>query len=320
MRRPVARRLAPLLRSPSLMSVPHDRRRFVAASLSLASLAACRPARRSGTDPQPELPVSAEPASASLPVLFLGHGSPLNAIEDNRWSGAFRALGAELPRPRAILSISAHWFTRGSYVTAEARPRTIHDFAGFPPELFALEYPAPGAPELARRVRDLAGAERVIPSEEWGLDHGTWSVLVHLFPEADVPVVQLSLDAARSPEEHLALSRALAPLRAEGVLVLGSGNLVHNLGDALARMRAGDDGVPEWAAAFDRDLAAACVQNDLGFVARALASPAGRRAHPSPDHFLPLCYALGAAGPDARVEFPIEGFDHSLSMRSVRFL
>lgn len=301
------------------MSAPHDRRRFVAASLSLATLAACRPHRRQETEPRPEIPMSAAPSPALLPVLFLGHGSPLNAIEENRWSRAFRALGTELPRPRAILSISAHWFVRGSFVTAEAHPRTIHDFGGFPRALFEMQYPAPGAPELAQRVRALVGAERVLPSEEWGLDHGTWTVLHHLYPAADVPVVQLSLDASLAPEEHLALARTLAPLRAEGVLVLGSGNLVHNLGEAFARMDARDERVPEWAAAFDRDLAAACMQHDLAFVARALASPDGRRAHPTPDHFLPLCYALGAAGREARVEFPIEGFDHSLSMRSVRF-
>jgi 4,5-DOPA dioxygenase extradiol len=258
------------------------------------------------------------PPPARQSVLFLGHGSPMNAIEDNRWSRAFRALGSELPRPRAILSVSAHWFVRGSFVTVEERPKTIHDFGGFPDELFAMEYPAPGAPGLARRVRALAGAE-VGESTEWGLDHGTWSVLHHLFPAADVPVVQLSLDARLAPGEHLLLAQRLAPLSEEGVLVLGSGNAVHNLRDAFARMGEGDDSVPEWAAAFDRDVADACVQHDLGFVARALSSANGRAAHPTPDHYLPLVYALGAAPPDAEASFPIEGFDHSLSMRTVRF-
>jgi len=298
------------------MRVPTDRRRFFAASLALAAGAACRPSRR--PEPEPSMRSSTH-TSARQPVLFLGHGSPMNAIEDNRWSRAFRALGSELPRPRAILSVSAHWFVRGSFVTVEERPQTIHDFGGFPAALFAMEYPAPGAPALARRVRELAGAEVVGESTEWGLDHGTWTVLHHLFPAADVPVVQLSLDARLAPGEHLLLAQKLAPLSEEGVLVLGSGNAVHNLGDAFARMGAGDESVPDWAGAFDRDVAEACRQHDLEFVARALASANGRAAHPTPDHYLPLLYALGAAAPDVEVSFPIEGFDHSLSMRSVRF-
>ncbi len=260
-----------------------------------------------------------DPAAPTQPVLFVGHGSPLNAIEDNRWSRAFRGLAGELARPRAILAVSAHWYGRGSFVTVEERPETIHDFGGFPEALFAVQYPAPGAPELARRVRALIGAEVVGESREWGLDHGTWSVLVHLFPAADVPVVQLSLDATLAPERHLALARRLAPLAHEGVLVLGSGNAVHNLGDAFARMRSGDASVPAWAAEFDADVARASREHDGAFLARALAGAGGRQAHPTPEHYLPLLYALGAAAPDAPVSFPIEGFDHSLSMRTVRF-
>jgi 4,5-DOPA dioxygenase extradiol len=181
------------------MSVATDRRRFVAASLALAAGSACLPPRQ----PEPSMTSSPLPALRQ-PVLFLGHGSPMNAIEDNRWSRAFRALGKELPRPRAILSISAHWFVRGSFVTITEHPETIHDFGGFPDELCAMEYPAPGAPELARRVRALAGAEGVGESTDWGLDHGTWSV--HLLPAAEVPVVQLSLDARLAPREHLDLA------------------------------------------------------------------------------------------------------------------
>lgn len=263
--------------------------------------------------------MSNDAAASSLPVLFIGHGSPLNAIEENGWSRAFRELGHALPRPRAILAISAHWYGRGSRVTVQERPETIHDFGGFPQALFEVQYPAPGAPELARRVRELVGVEVVRESTEWGLDHGTWSVLVHLFPAADVPVVQLSLDAALAPERHLALAERLAPLASEGVLVLGSGNAVHNLGDALRRMHTGDSSLPEWAASFDADVARASLEHDGAFLARALASSNGRAAHPTPEHYLPLLYALGAAQRDAPVSFPIEGFDHSLSMRSVRF-
>src|SRR5262245_9035086 len=292
------------------MSVPTDRRRFVATSLAVAAGAACRQARR--PEPEPSM-TSSRPASARQPVLFLGHGSPMNAIEDNRWSRAFRALGKELPRPRAILSVSAHWFVEGSWVTIQKNPPTIHDFGGFPDELFAMEYPAPGAPELARRVRALAGAEIVGESEDWGLDHGTWTVLHHLFPAADVPVVQLAIDARVAPHEHVRLARKLAPLSEEGVLVLGSGNLVHNLRDAFTRMRDGDESVPPWASAFDRDLAEACAQHDLEHVGKALESTDGRAAHPTPDHYLPLAYAIGAARRDSDVSFPVEGFDHSLS-------
>ena len=300
------------------MELRADRRRVLAAGAALAA-GACA----GRTEPEPDMP-NRDPDARTQPVLFIGHGSPMNAIEDNRWSRAFRALALELPRPRAVLAVSAHWYGRGSWVTAQERPETIHDFGGFPQALFDVDYPAPGAPELARRVRELAGAEVVRESVEWGLDHGTWSVLVHLLPAADVPVVQLSLDASLSPQEHLALAERLRPLPAEGVLVLGSGNAVHNLGDAFARMGAGDETVPEWSAAFDADVARACAERDSAFLARALETPAGRRSHPTAEHYLPLLYAAGAAHAGAQasfppVTFPVTGFDHSLSMRSVRF-
>ncbi len=290
-----------------------DRRRFVAAGLSLAA-AACGPARRPEEEHRMPNP---DRDGARQPVLFVGHGSPLNAIEDNLWSRGFRALGAALPRPRAILVISAHWFGRGTPVTVQERPETIHDFGGFPQALFDVQYPAPGAPELARRVRALVGAETVRESTDWGLDHGAWSVLVHLFPAADVPVVQLGLDAGLTPAQHLDLGTRLAPLAREGVLVLGSGNAVHDLGDAFERTR--DERVPEWAARFDAEVARACLAHDGATLAQALATPDGRASHPTSEHYLPLLYAVGAAEPGAPASFPLEGFDHSISMRCVRF-
>jgi 4,5-DOPA dioxygenase extradiol len=258
--------------------------------------------------------------NARMPVLFIGHGSPMNAIRDNAWSRAFRALGAELPSPRAILAVSAHWFVGGTYTTASARPETIHDFGGFPPELFAMLYPAPGDAELARRVVRLIGEARASLSNDWGLDHGTWTVLHHLRPAADRPVVQLSIDARLPPAEHVAIARALRPLRDEGVLLLASGNLTHNLRHAMTSFRTGDTSTPPWASRFDADVARAASQHDAAFLARAVETDDGRMSHPTIDHYLPLLYAVGAAEEKDRVSFPITGFDGgSLSMRAVRF-
>lgn len=263
--------------------------------------------------------MSETPASRA-PVLFVGHGSPMNAIEDNRFSQAWGAIGRSLPRPRAILSVSAHWYVNGTFVTDGPEPRTIHDFGGFPRPLFEVQYPARGDEALARRVSSLV--ERARSSglcTDWGLDHGTWSVLVHLFPEADVPVLQLSIDRRLSAAEHLAIGRALAPLRDEGVLVLGSGNLTHDLRHAMPNLGRSDVPVPEWASRFDTDVAEAFAQRDTDYLARAIESDAGRRAHPTPDHYLPLLYVAALADDRDRVSEPVSGFDAgSISMRALR--
>jgi 4,5-DOPA dioxygenase extradiol len=255
-----------------------------------------------------------------MPVLFVGHGSPMNAIEDNAWSRGFRDLASALPRPEAILAISAHWYVAGTFATANEHPETIHDFGGFPEELFGIQYPAPGSADLARRAVALVGEKRASLRADWGLDHGTWSVLLHLRPAADIPVVQLSIDGRLPPAEHLAIGRALAPLRDEGVLVMGSGNVTHNLQHAFAAWRRGDRETPDWARSFDDGIANALTSHDLAHLARAPETEAGRVAHPTPDHYLPLLYAAGASDPKDPVRFPITGFDMgSLSMRSVIF-
>jgi 4,5-DOPA dioxygenase extradiol len=254
------------------------------------------------------------------PVLFIGHGSPMNAIEDNEWSRGFRALGASLPRPQAILCISAHWFAPGTYVTDNEFPETIHDFGGFPRELYEMQYPAPGDRGLARRVVALLGKGRASLRSDWGLDHGAWSVLHHLFPLADVPVVQLSVNSRASAADCLAIGRDLTSLREVGVLVLGSGNITHNLRHAMMSSMRGDTATPPWASAFDAEVAQAVAQHDHEFLARALATEAGRMSHPTPDHYLPLLYACGAADARDTARFPIIGFDlGSLSMRAVVF-
>jgi 4,5-DOPA dioxygenase extradiol len=264
--------------------------------------------------------MSATVETARMPVLFVGHGSPMNAIEDNAWSRAFRSLAALLPRPKSILSISAHWFVSGTFVTSNARPKTIHDFGGFPRELFEVEYPAPGDLALANRVVQLLGENRASPRDDWGLDHGTWSVLRHLRPRADCPVVQLSIDARLPPAGHFALGQALAPLCDEGVLVMGSGNVTHNLRHAFASMDDGDRSTPAWASRFDAAVERAALQRDGELLARLVSSEDGRMCHPSLDHYLPLLYAVGAAAERAEVSFPITGFDlSSLSMRTVMF-
>jgi 4,5-DOPA dioxygenase extradiol len=262
--------------------------------------------------------MSSVSTSPRMPMLFVGHGSPMNAIEDNTWSRGFKALGERLPQPRGILCVSAHWYGAGTRVTGNERPETIHDFGGFPDELQRVQYPAPGDVALARRVSTLLPGASV--SLDWGLDHGTWSVLCHLRPAADCPVVQLSIDAALSGEQHLALGKALSPLRDEGVLLLGSGNIVHNLRDAFGRMKRGDVQTPEWARGFDTDVERALLQHDGAYLARAHTDARGRDAHPTPEHYLPLLYVAGAARSTDGVSFPITGFElGSLSMRAVRY-
>ena len=254
-----------------------------------------------------------------MPVLFIGHGSPMNAIEDNEFSRAFRKLGAALAEPRAILCVSAHWFVDGVYTTGNERPPTIHDFGGFPKQLFDVQYPARGDNLLATRVAGLIGGGRGTPRDDWGLDHGTWSVLVHMRPKADVPVVQLSIDDRLSATQHLELAKLLAPLRDEGVLILGSGNMTHNLRHAMMAFQRGESDRPDWAVTFDREAAQACEQHDGAALAKLIDTDAGRMSHPTPDHYLPLIYAVGAAGGQGAVDYPVNGWTGSLSMRSVRF-
>lgn len=256
--------------------------------------------------------------STRMPMLFVGHGSPMNAIEDNVWSRGFKALGEQLPKPRAILCVSAHWYGAGTRVTGNERPETIHDFSGFPEELQRVHYPAPGDVALTRRVNALLPGASV--ALDWGLDHGTWSVLRHLRPAADCPVLQLSIDAALPGAQHLELGKALAPLRDEGVLLLGSGNLVHNLRDAFGRLKRGNVETPDWARGFDADAERALLQHDGAYLSRAHTGERGRDAHPTPEHYLPILYVAGAASPTDSVSFPITGFDAgSLSMRAVRY-
>lgn len=230
-------------------------------------------------------------ATPRMPALFVGHGSPMNAIEDNEISRGWRAVGDSLPVPKAILVVSAHWMSRGtSLVHIAARPRTIHDFGGFPDELYAQTYPAPGSPEFAAATLDLLQHAHTRPDERWGLDHGAWSVLIKMFPKADIPVYQLSLDLDRSFDQHLALARDLKALRERGVMIIASGNVVHNLGamqwDAAAPY--------DWAVEFDAYVTAAMLDGDPRALTdlRAIA-PAARSAHPSVDHYLPLLYTLG---------------------------
>jgi 4,5-DOPA dioxygenase extradiol len=231
------------------------------------------------------------------PAVFFGHGSPMNAIDDNRYTRAWRALGARVGRPRAILVVSAHWYTNATAVTAMARPRTIHDFYGFPRALFEIDYAAPGAPDVAGEVAEIARPTHVsLDDETWGLDHGAWSVLVHAFPDADVPVVQLSIHALKDFDYHLELGARLAPLRERGVLVVGSGNVVHNLRAIdWDRPDAGFD----WNRRFDD--AAREILTERPADAPSLRAHADyARSHPTPDHFIPLLYLAGLASAAGR--------------------
>lgn len=249
-------------------------------------------------------PASNMQVMSRMPAVFLGHGSPMNTLEHNRYTQSWNDLGRRVGKPKAVLAVSAHWYVNATAVTAMDRPKTIHDFYGFPDELFAFQYPAPGSPALAGRVAELLSPVWVgMDVDSWGLDHGTWSVLAHVFPGADVPVVQLSIDAQKSFEDHVALGRALAPLQDEGVMVVASGNIVHNL--RMIRWDQPEAGF-DWAVSFDthvRDLMA----TDPAALAGVASHPGFGLSVPTPDHFIPALYLAGMADAQGKKAGVLEG-------------
>jgi 4,5-DOPA dioxygenase extradiol len=257
-----------------------------------------------------------DPASAGkpMPVVFIGHGSPENALEENEFTRNWRELARSIPKPKAILSISAHWLTEGTAVTAMPKPRTIHDFYGFPEALYKIRYPAPGSPDAAARIVKAVASAKVQPDEEWGLDHGTWSVLVNMYPQADVPVLQMSLDYYLPPLRQYQIGRELRALRGEGILILGSGNLVHNL-------MALDFGAAPygWALEFDAFVEHALAARDDDALIQYARQKTARLAHPTYDHYLPLLYVLGASEWETPRQFNGGIFAGSVGMRCAVF-
>lgn len=254
---------------------------------------------------------------ARMPVVFVGHGSPMNTLERNRYTEGWSQIASSLPRPRAVLAISAHWYIDGTAVTAMEEPRTIHDFGGFPEELHRFQYPAPGDPDLAARVRHLLAPVPVALDEGgWGLDHGTWSVLAHMYPKADVPVVQLAIDRGEPNEFHYALGQSLAALRDDGILILGSGDVVHNL---RLMQRRPDAKPPDWATVFNDHVRDCLKRRDhAALIDYEAFGQAARLSVPTPEHYLPLLYVIGAQGEDEPIWFPTDGIDMgSISMMSV---
>jgi 4,5-DOPA dioxygenase extradiol len=254
-----------------------------------------------------------------LPTIFFGHGNPLNALQQNAYTQGWAAIGQTLEKPKAVVCISAHWYLPGTAVTAMQHPRTIHDFGGFPRELYEIQYPAPGSPDLAKRVQELLAPTSVALDHTWGLDHGTWSVLCHVFPQADVPVVQLSIDETKAPDFHYESGKRLGRLRDEGVLVIGSGNLVHNLHTyAWGRHHVEPF---DWAVRFEQRARELLMSsNSAPLIDYESLGRDGLLSVPTPDHYLPLLYVLGARQFDDDIAFPVEGFDGgSVSMLCVRF-
>ncbi|HET7113674.1 MAG TPA: 4,5-DOPA dioxygenase extradiol [Pyrinomonadaceae bacterium] len=253
-----------------------------------------------------------------MPAIFFGHGNPMNALQQNEWTTTWANIGRAIPRPAAVLCVSAHWYLPATLISDAATPRTIHDFGGFPRELHQVQYPAPGDPNLARRVLELLAPVSVEVNNSWGLDHGTWSVFCHVYPEADVPIVQLSIDETQPPAFHFEVGRLLAPLRDEGVLIAGSGNLVHNL-----HTYAWGRHLPEpfdWAVRFETVARELMTAGD--FEPLVNYESLGRDALmsiPTPDHYLPLLYVIGTRQKDEPVTFPVAGVDGgSVSMLTVR--
>jgi 4,5-DOPA dioxygenase extradiol len=258
-----------------------------------------------------------------MPVLFIGHGSPMNALEDNEFTARWRKLGQEIPQPKAVLCVSAHWLTRGTFVTAMDQPKTIHDFVGFPKALFDAEYAAPGAPNLAQQIQAQLAPTVVGLDHDWGLDHGTWSVTKQMYPEANIPVLQLSLDYTKPAAWHYALGQQLAALRKKGVLIIGSGNMVHNLG--MIHMPSITSGNPEygydWAIEMNDIFKRKIIDGDhQALVHYERLGPAAKLAIPSPDHYFPLLYALALQGKnEAPMIFNDKLMAGSLNMTSVKF-
>ncbi|MGC8658134.1 MAG: 4,5-DOPA dioxygenase extradiol [Desulfomonilaceae bacterium] len=253
-----------------------------------------------------------------MPAIFFGHGNPMNALVRNVYSNAWISIGKSIPRPRAVLSVSAHWYIHGCAVTANLNPPTIHDFGGFPKELYRVEYGAPGSPDLALRVKDLLAPTVVKLDQTWGIDHGTWSVLTHVFPNADIPVVQLSIDRTQPPLFHYEVGKKLAALRQEGILVIGSGNIVHN----LFTYAWGKTGIQpfDWALRFEKTVQDLLVNGeDTRVVSYEALGPDARLSVPTPDHYLPLLYVIGLRKENEHPSFPVHGIDGgSISMLAVR--
>jgi 4,5-DOPA dioxygenase extradiol len=256
--------------------------------------------------------------SNMLPTVFFGHGNPMNAVTSNAYTQAWQRLGQEISRPKAILAISAHWFIPDAAVTISTSPRTIHDFGGFPEELYRVRYPAPGDPALARRVQQLLAPLAVTPDDSWGLDHGTWSVLRHVYPASDIPVVQLSINENQPAAFHFEIGKKLAPLRDEGVLIAGSGNLVHNLHTYAWGRRPQEP--YDWAVRFENRARELILADDAKpLVHYETLGTDAELSIPTPDHYLPLLYVLGARQQGERVRFPVEGVDGgSISMLAVQ--
>lgn len=259
-------------------------------------------------------------STEKMPVLFLGHGSPMNAIEENEFVTGFRNIGKTLPRPAAILCVSAHWETRGTLVTAMANPPTIHDFGGFPKELFDVQYPAPGSPALAQETKSIIRKTEIGLDDQWGLDHGAWSVIKHLYPDADVPVIQMSLDYYQTPQYHYELAKELAVLRTRGVLIIGSGNMVHNLGRvAWDKLNAGEYGY-DWALEARSQMKKFMLDGDhRSLIHYQSQGKAFELAIPSPEHYLPLLYTLALQEKDDKITlFNDKAIAGSLTMTSVK--
>ncbi len=254
-----------------------------------------------------------------MPALVLGHGSPMNVLEEHIYTETWRELGKTLPRPKAIIAVSAHWYTRGTAVTAMEKPRTIHDFGGFPQALFDTHYPAPGSPALAQQVADALAPVAVELDREWGFDHGSWGVLIKMYPDADIPVVQLSVDGTRPPAYHYELGRKLAALREQGIMIVASGNVVHNL--RMVRW-GGDAAAYPWAESFNQ-----YVRDNLSWEGESEQHPlvnfmqheGAALSNPTPEHYLPLLYVLGARAAGEAIAIPVDGIVMgSLSMLSVQ--